>query len=625
MRVLKTVFTLALTVICLWLSGQNTTADTLRVAVLADLHVSVGNAQDKNLSQVIENINASDYDFVIVDGDVSTVGSNEELTNVKNKLSLLNKPYFFVPGNHETNWSESACQKINDLWGTDRFVYEVGDYIFIGYSTGPYIKMGDGAVRKEDIIWLDNELSKRYKIGKKVVSVAHYPLGEGLSNYKDVVNVLKKYNTILHINGHHHTYALKNYDGIVGFMAPTLIGKPDTNAVYSSLTFTPDNIKIQRHQEVTGFVADKKGWTVPQSGDRSNVGEVFDGVYHAPMNDDVKVPFSYQETASMYTGVCFPTKNSIAYGTSEGQVKCLDIKTKQILWETPKTTTIYSTPFVSGKAVIIGRINGDVEAYNAKDGKKLWSFNIGSPVVQEGIADDKGFGYIGGSFGEFAKFNCKDGKIVWNEKIGSGLMQGRPTIYEDKIIFGCWDKNLYCVDRNSGKMLWRWTNGKNQKLYSPGNVVPAVSHEKVFVVAPDRYMTAVSLADGKEIWRTNLHTVRESMCLSKDGDRVYAKTMNDVLICVSTASQDYKLLWATDIKYGYEHTPCPPVEAKNGLVFLTNRRGQVFAVDGKTGTAKWAFDAGNSAANKIVEGPDGRVWITLIEGRILSIEPMEIL
>ena len=105
---------------------------------------------------------------------------------------------------------------------------------------------------------------------------------------------------------------------------------------------------------------------------------------------------------------------------------------------------------------------------------------------------------------------------------------------------------------------------------------------------------------------------------------MYAKTMNDVLVCVSTASDDFEQVWASDCKYGYEHTPCPPAEMENGLVFLTNRRGQVFAVEGKTGAVKWTFDAGNSAANKIVEGPDGRAWITLIEGRILSIDPMEI-
>ena len=106
--------------------------------------------------------------------------------------------------------------------------------------------MGDGAVKKEDIIWLDEELSKRYRPGKKVVSVAHYPLGEGLSNYKDVVNVLKKYNTILHINGHHHSFWLKNYDGIPGFMAITMLGKPSDHAGFDPHRQTSGKERICR-------------------------------------------------------------------------------------------------------------------------------------------------------------------------------------------------------------------------------------------------------------------------------------------------------------------------------------------------------------------------------------------
>ncbi len=624
MRGLKGLFLFILSLVSLCLGAQIQVGDTLRVAVFTDLHISPGTPADENLTQAVERVNKSGYSFVIVDGDVSNVGSDAELENVYNKLEALKMPYFFVPGNHETNWSESACQTIIKLWKNDRFVVEAGDYIFIGYSTGPYMKMGDGAVKKEDIIWLDQELSKRYRPGKKVVSVAHYPLGEGLSNYKDVVNILKKYNTILHINGHHHVFQLRNYDGIPGFMATTMLGKPADNGVYNSVVFTADSIRIAKHQEKNGY-AEELGWVIPQVGDRSGVGEIFDGVYHEPQSDPVKVPFSYQDSASVYTGVCFPSDHTIVYGTSEGQLKCLDIKTKKILWATEKGSTIYSTPFMGAGVVVSANSDGEVAGYNRKNGKKLWSFNMGSAVPGDGVADEKGYGYIGGSFGEFVKFNCKNGRIEWKKKIGDGLFQGRPTIAGDKILAGCWDKYLYCIDANTGDVVWKWTNGSAQKLYSPGNVVPVVSHGKVIIVAPDNRMTAINLANGEQLWRTNLNKVRESLCLSKDGERVYAKTMNDVLICASAVSDDFEQVWASDCKYGYEHTPCPPAEMENGIVFLTNRRGQVFAVDGKTGAVKWTFDAGNSAANKIVEGPDGRAWITLIEGRILSIDPMEIL
>ena len=163
MRLLKGLFSLVFSLVCLALGAQIQVGDTLCVAVFADMHVSPGTVADENLAQAIENVNKSGYDFVIVAGDVSNVGSDAELQNVYDKLKALQVPYFFVPGNHETNWSESACKTIIDLWKNDRFVVEAGDYIFIGYSTGPYLKMGDGAVKKEDIIWLDEELSKRYR------------------------------------------------------------------------------------------------------------------------------------------------------------------------------------------------------------------------------------------------------------------------------------------------------------------------------------------------------------------------------------------------------------------------------------------------------------------------------
>ena len=177
--------------------------------------------------------------------------------------------------------------------------------------------------------------------------------------------------------------------------------------------------------------------------------------------------FSYQDSASVFTGPCFPTASTVVYGTSLGQLKCLDINTKRVLWATPEGPTIYSTPFVGAGVVVVGHVDGEVAGYNRKNGKKIWSFNIGSPVVGDGVADENGYGYIGGSFGEFVKFNCKNGRVEWKKKIGEGLIQAKPVISDNKIIFGCWDKYLYCVDRNDGSVIWKWTNGSPQKLYSP--------------------------------------------------------------------------------------------------------------------------------------------------------------
>ena len=42
-------------------------------------------------------------------------------------------------------------------------------------------------------------------------------------------------------------------------------------------------------------------------------------------------------------------------------------------------------------------------------------------------------------------------------------------------------------------------------MLGPGNVVPVVTDDKVIVVAPDRYMTAIDRKSGRQLWRDNSH------------------------------------------------------------------------------------------------------------------------
>ena len=124
----------------------------IRFAFLTDLHVVPNNPNEAVLKQVVAEINQDEYDFVVITGDLSNMGSDAELLCVKAILDELQHPYYIIPGNHETNWSESAGMTFNRLWGADRFNFTVGDYRFLGYSTGPYMKMGDGLVKNEDLI-----------------------------------------------------------------------------------------------------------------------------------------------------------------------------------------------------------------------------------------------------------------------------------------------------------------------------------------------------------------------------------------------------------------------------------------------------------------------------------------
>ena len=192
----------------------------VRIIFLCDLHVSPDTPSEERLRRAVRKINATDADAVIVAGDLTNEGSDEELRCVKSILDLIELPTYVIPGNHEDNWSQSACRTFDALWGRDRFAFEVRGTLFAGINCGPYMKMGDGHVKHEDLAWLDSLLVSNK--GKRVVSVNHYPLTEDIDDWEDYADVLLRHRTAVHLCGHYHTFRRYRTDGIDGLVNRSL-------------------------------------------------------------------------------------------------------------------------------------------------------------------------------------------------------------------------------------------------------------------------------------------------------------------------------------------------------------------------------------------------------------------
>ena len=136
MRIVFVIFVISIALIHQAKAG-NVMSDTLKFAFLTDLHVSPGNENDSGLQLLIKEINSLPRDFVVITGDLTNTGSNDELFAVERALKKLNHTFYIIPGNHETNWSESAGLLFNRIWGNDRFSFSLKGFNFIGFNTGP--------------------------------------------------------------------------------------------------------------------------------------------------------------------------------------------------------------------------------------------------------------------------------------------------------------------------------------------------------------------------------------------------------------------------------------------------------------------------------------------------------
>jgi len=582
-------------------------------ALLTDLHVSPGNANERALARIVDDINASKVPFVIITGDLTNQGSNEELATVKHLFDRFEKPYYVLPGNHETTWSQSAVKEYYRLFGKDRFCFKSGNLLFVGYNTGPYMKMGDGCVKQEDLRWLGKMLSQEATEGVKVFSFAHYPLAEGeLSNGREVVALLKKYQTVVSFCGHGHEYKQMAFGNLKGIMArSTFLGK-DSIAGYTLVNITPDSVFVNEklpgelpHRRFA-FASDESNKMVlqPQKEIRQTLPE------------GIRLSLFYQDEASIFSGVA-ADKNAVYFVNSLGEIKAISKKRASPLWTIATGYSLYSTPLCYKDKLIVPSADGFIDVLAAKNGSKLWQVSDGAPFVADGLI--VGSKLYQGGYKKFYKIDLNSGKTEWVYDGMNNYCQAQPAVTEGRVIFGAWDTNLYCLDNRTGKLLWKWNNGKKQNLFSPANCVPAVHENKVIIVAPDRYMTALDLSTGNELWRSNQYQVRESQGISRDGKTVYAKLMNGYLLSVSTESRDFKSLGTVDAGLGYEHAPCPILE-KDGVVYLGSRNGVVVAVDAKTQQVLWKFKCGNSEVNRFLADADGTIYFSLTEGAIYKLE-----
>ena len=115
-------------------TAQTEKKPPVRILFLCDLHVSPDTPSEDRLRRAVRKINATDADAVIVAGDLTNEGSDEELRCVKSILDLIELPTYVIPGNHEDNWSQSACRTFDALWGRDRFAFEVRGTLFAGIN-----------------------------------------------------------------------------------------------------------------------------------------------------------------------------------------------------------------------------------------------------------------------------------------------------------------------------------------------------------------------------------------------------------------------------------------------------------------------------------------------------------
>lgn len=589
-----------------------------RFAQLTDIHLSPSNPNPtEDLLRSIAQINATDsIDFVLVTGDITEEGDRATMEKVKSCLDLLKVKYYVALGNHETKWSDSGCTAFGEIFGGERFDFEHKGFLFLGFNSGPLMRMAYGHVVPQDIRWMTERMNQ-YNTGdpqqnKPVILVTHYPMIEGdVDNWYEVTDAVRPYNIRLFIGRHYHRNRDLRYDGIPGVLMRSNLCDKDGKPGYGIYEITKDSIRVYTQR----IGEPKKQWA-----GFSLTESYYERNGKAEKYPDFSVNKEYPQVKEQWitkTGVgiyCSPAveKDKVFIGDDMGYLTAYALKDGKALWRFQSGKRIVGTPAVSEGIVVFGSADCKIYGLNAQNGNLLWTVETSEPVLGA-VTIDNGTAYIGASDHTFRAINTCNGEIKWTFTGVKGYIETKPLVTDSKVIFGAWDNTLYALNKADGRELWKWTGGLTRMHFSPAAVWPVAAEGKVFITDPQRAMTAIEIETGNTVWRTFQSMVRETIGLSEDGERIYSKTMNDSIVCYSTKGSHPHELWASNVGFGYEHAPSMQVE-KDGIVFGSTKEGLIFALEAKTGKVLWKHKIGNSLISTVVPLSGNRILFTATGG-----------
>lgn len=592
-----------------------------RFAFISDTHIGSPNGSaEEDLRRTVADINQmTDIAFVVLTGDITELGTTEEIKMAKAILSELKVPYYIIPGNHDTGWSETGGVAFVQVFGYDKFIFEHNGITFIGCASGPYVRMSDGHIPRDAVNWLDKELNQLKK-DQPIVFLNHYPLDNGLDNWYEAIDRLKKKNTIAALCGHGHANKAMNFEGIPAVMGRSNLRAKAEIGGYNLVDVRADSMLFSERRPGLETRASWTGIRITQHDYQTSAASMRPSYAVNDSFPNVKAKWVHHSPANVISTPATDGK-LVFFGNSMGTITAVDMVSGKEKWKFQTQGSVFSSPAIAGKQVIMGSGDGWVYCLQNNTGKLIWKYQTGAAVLGSPLIENDKV-YIGSSDHHFRALELATGKEIWSFGGLSGPVMSKPVIEGEKIIFGAWDRNLYALNKSNGQLIWQWNNGSTVLNFSPAACIPVIKDQVVYVVAPDRYINAIDLETGKTLWRNNEATVRESIGISNDGKFVYGKTMNDWIVAFPTSREKQSVAWKVNCGFGYEHVPSMLIEKDNTIVFGT-KSGRVYAVDPVKQEKKWVYKIDNSMVNTVNMLSNKQIIAATMDGKVTLLEVKE--
>ncbi len=349
----------------------------------------------------------------------------------------------------------------------------------------------------------------------------------------------------------------------------------------------PSNVMIDHHNHVRlidfgiarnfqpgekGTMIGTEGYSPPEQyrGEASPAGDVYAlgaTLHHLLTKRDprVEAPFSFAERPARSINPLISPEietvisTALAYDPKDRYPSAMIMKEAMI--SAAKRTGLLSHPSVAAVIAQSDKI------------EELWSFKCedeirGSPLVYEDTV------YVGCYDNNIYALDKQTGEFQWKYATEGGIT-GKPAAEDGVIFVGSEDGRLYALTANRGSLVWTY--------YAEGPIrsSPTLSEGHIFVGSDDRRLHVVNQVNGRRAWRVEANDAIWSTPFVQN-ELVYFGCESGDFYCYNFKGE---LKWRKKAKRGITSSAI----IVDDIVYYGSRDWTMYAIDSENGWQIWRF------------------------------------
>jgi eukaryotic-like serine/threonine-protein kinase len=235
--------------------------------------------------------------------------------------------------------------------------------------------------------------------------------------------------------------------------------------------------------------------------------------------------------------------------------------------------------------------------------KPLWVFQCedeirGAPIHYENAI------LVGSYDHNLYSIQAADGKLNWKYATEAGVVT-RPAAYDGNIFFGSEDFRLHVISNRTGKMIWTYsTDGRVRSS-------PRIAEGHVFFGSDDQRLHAVNLASGRPVWRFETTSpVRSTPFV--DHEMVYVGSESGDFYALDFRGE---VKWHFKAKMGVTSSPW----VADGVAFFCSLDSSLYALDARSGWVIWRYRMGKGSVSSPCLS-EGTLFAGSADGNIYAID-----